>query len=257
MRSFERDILLLLLAAAAGSVDAWSYFGLGHAFVANMTGNTVLLGVALSHTFRLDVAPPAIALSSYAFGVILGALFTGALITRRSSVSPKDSSPLWPRRISLVLGLEGALLTAAAVEWSRVYTAPSPLILHLLLSISAVALGLQSAAMLQLRIPGIITTYISGTWTSLVTGLTRLFTGRTPSSSGSISWEERLLMQGAVLAVYLGAAVSSGYLFGHAKGLVGVIPAPCVVAVALYGAFRRDSLELSPKPSTGADRAHR
>lgn len=39
----------MLLATAAGSLDGWSYFGLGHAFVANMTGNTVLLGMSLAH----------------------------------------------------------------------------------------------------------------------------------------------------------------------------------------------------------------
>lgn len=47
MRRSERDALLLMLAIAAGSADGWSYFGLGHAFVANMTGNTVLLGIAV------------------------------------------------------------------------------------------------------------------------------------------------------------------------------------------------------------------
>jgi uncharacterized membrane protein YoaK (UPF0700 family) len=40
VRRIERDLLLLLLAVAAGSADGWSYFGLGHAFVANMTGTT-------------------------------------------------------------------------------------------------------------------------------------------------------------------------------------------------------------------------
>ena len=37
---------LALLTAVAGVGDAISYLGLGHVFVANMTGNTVLLGIA-------------------------------------------------------------------------------------------------------------------------------------------------------------------------------------------------------------------
>jgi uncharacterized membrane protein YoaK (UPF0700 family) len=41
MASVGRDVRLLVLAASAGSADAWSYFGLGRAFVANMTGNTI------------------------------------------------------------------------------------------------------------------------------------------------------------------------------------------------------------------------
>jgi uncharacterized membrane protein YoaK (UPF0700 family) len=44
----ERDSRLLALTWAAGSVDAISYLGLGHVFTAMMTGNTVLLGLALA-----------------------------------------------------------------------------------------------------------------------------------------------------------------------------------------------------------------
>ena len=40
--------MLLVLTLAAGSVDAISYLGLGHVFTAMMTGNTVLLGLALA-----------------------------------------------------------------------------------------------------------------------------------------------------------------------------------------------------------------
>ena len=43
----RRNKLLLLLTCAAGYVDAVSYLQLGHVFTANMTGNTVLLGLSL------------------------------------------------------------------------------------------------------------------------------------------------------------------------------------------------------------------
>ena len=43
----RRDLLLLGLTWAAGFVDAVSYLGLGNVFTANMTGNTMLLGIAL------------------------------------------------------------------------------------------------------------------------------------------------------------------------------------------------------------------
>jgi uncharacterized membrane protein YoaK (UPF0700 family) len=43
-----RESMLLLLTLAAASVDAISYLGLGHVFTAMMTGNTVLLGLALA-----------------------------------------------------------------------------------------------------------------------------------------------------------------------------------------------------------------
>ena len=41
------NLLLALLACAAGAVDALSFLRLGDVFTANMTGNTVLLGIAV------------------------------------------------------------------------------------------------------------------------------------------------------------------------------------------------------------------
>ena len=39
-------IALVLLTVATGFIDAASYLGLGHVFVANMTGNVVFFGFA-------------------------------------------------------------------------------------------------------------------------------------------------------------------------------------------------------------------
>ena len=50
-------------------------------------------------------------------------------------------------------------------------TAPN---LNLLLATVALAIGMQSGAMVQLKIPGIVTTYITGTWTTMLSGLVRL-----------------------------------------------------------------------------------
>ena len=91
MRAGERDLLLLMLAVSAGSADGWSYLGIGHAFVANRTGNTVLLGVEI-FGHGGDLLHPAIAIGCYAAGVI-GA----ALLTR--NVREGDS---WPRNPEFV-----------------------------------------------------------------------------------------------------------------------------------------------------------
>ena len=47
-RRHGRDALLLILTWAAGNVDAIGYLALGCVFTANMTGNTVLLGLHLA-----------------------------------------------------------------------------------------------------------------------------------------------------------------------------------------------------------------
>src|SRR2546426_11534556 len=43
-----RDTRILVLTWVAGLTDAISYLGLGHVFTAMMTGNTVLLGLAIA-----------------------------------------------------------------------------------------------------------------------------------------------------------------------------------------------------------------
>jgi uncharacterized membrane protein YoaK (UPF0700 family) len=232
MHRSERDVLLLLLAVAAGSADGWSYFGLGHAFVANMTGNTVLLGVAVF--LQGDLLHPGISLIGYIAGAALAAFLTRKV---------REGSS-WPRAVSYTLALESALLAAAAVAWALVGrhaaqpgSTPG---LNLLLGCVALAIGIQSGAMLQLRIPGIVTTYITGTWTNLTSGLTRFLTRQQHRPrQEKIEYEERLIMQGGILCAYLLSAISTGLLFRYSRLTVGALPAISALLVAVYGITHR------------------
>ncbi len=240
MRTVERDVLLGVLAVSAGSADGWSFFGLGHAFVANMTGNTVFLGMSI---FQKHGEPShfLISLACYAVGVIIGSLLT-------RNIQAESNSDLWPRAISRTVLLEAFLLVLAEAGWistqmhvhltlsSRFISIP----LGLLLGTVAFAIGLQSAAMLQLKIPGIVTTYISGTWTALMSGLVRV---KSDTSYQEHKFEQRLLMQAAILAVYFLSAVLSGCLFRYVPAGVGALPALSVLFVAAYGLIRH-----SPAP---------
>ncbi len=231
MASVERDVRLLILAASAGSADAWSYFGFGHAFVANMTGNTVLLGLAV---FQLhgDWLHPVISLGSYAAGTMIGSRLT-------EKVQP---GAVWPKAISRTLMLEALLLLAAEAGWIGIHLnishAPS---LDLLLGTVALAIGMQSSAMVQLKIPGIVTTYITGTWTTMLSGLVRFLSQKGRQAPGQdLQWEERLLMQAGVLSVYFLSAVLTGWLFRYRPILVGALPASSLLLVALHGLIYND-----------------
>jgi uncharacterized membrane protein YoaK (UPF0700 family) len=227
MASVERDVRLLVLAASAGSADAWSYFGLGRAFVANMTGNTVILGLAVFQDHG-DMLHPAIALGCYAAGAMLGSLFTGG-------VRP---GTVWARAISWTLMLEALLLLAAEAGWIAIHLhinhSPS---LELLLATLALAIGMQSGAMVQLKIPGIVTTYITGTWTTMLTGLVR---PKGQEEQQTQETEKRLAMQAAVLTAYFLSAVLAGWLFRHLPLAVGVLPGLSVLLVAVHGLINND-----------------
>jgi uncharacterized membrane protein YoaK (UPF0700 family) len=133
--------------------------------------------------------------------------------------------------------MESFLLAAGAVAWA--YGAdhlggPGPALRHGLVAVAAMALGLQSSAMQSLKLPGIVTTYITGTWTTLVAGLSRLVTGK-KSDAGV---KTQLMMQAAVLTAYCASAAFSGLLFRLWRPGLGVLPAAAVTMVALYGLTR-------------------
>jgi uncharacterized membrane protein YoaK (UPF0700 family) len=64
--------LLIVLTGVTGLVDAVSYLGVGHVFVANMTGNVALLGFALSGATGLSIAASLVALAGFLAGAVAG-----------------------------------------------------------------------------------------------------------------------------------------------------------------------------------------
>lgn len=233
MRTGERDLLLMVLAVSAGSADGWSYFGIGHAFVANMTGNTVLLGVAVFG--RATVLHPGIAIGCYAAGVMFASLLTRHL---------REGDP-WPRSISATLLLESMLMFGTEMAWIAILHHPASdgqfavPARNALLGSVAFAVGMQSGAMVQLKIPGVVTTYITGTWTSLVNGVVHFASRRqrTPARQ-KIALEERLLLQGAILAAYFLAAMLTGWILENLPAAAGALPATAVFIVAIFGLAR-------------------
>lgn len=224
MRPSQRDILLILLAITSGSADGWSFFGLGHVFVANMTGNTVLLGVAVFGENH-DVIHPMVALGSYAFGVAIGTILT-------RNVKPGST---WARAVSWVLLLEALFLIVAEAGWFALRGRPHSAERSLLIACIAIGIGLQSGGMLPLRLPGIVTTYISGTWTTLVSGLVLVSQPdqkRVPHDK--TAFEERLLLQIVFLAFYFLAALLAGFILRYVRLLMGAICVLPILIVVTY-----------------------
>jgi uncharacterized membrane protein YoaK (UPF0700 family) len=136
----ERPPALVALAVASGTADAISYLGLGHVFVANMTGNTVLLGIALATGKGGDGLRSGLSLAGFCIGVAIGAM----LVRRRSVVAPLALE------VVVLAGLLGGWLAAGSH--------------YVLIPIAACAMGLQSAAIASSGAE-VATTYITGTIT--------------------------------------------------------------------------------------------
>src|SRR6185312_13646928 len=138
--------------------------------------------------------------------------------------------------ISLTLFLEALLLLAVEAMWIDIKSAPQTDLRNAMLGVVSFGIGMQSGAMLRLQIPGIVTTYITGTWTTLVSGLVRLGASREPPPSGRLSFEERLILQGAFLATYFLSALATGWLFHFHRMAAGALAAVPLLIAATYGA---------------------
>jgi uncharacterized membrane protein YoaK (UPF0700 family) len=83
---FRREILLTLTTIQTGILDAAIYASLGRVFVANMTGNIVLLGLAIATLrFDADFLPTCVSLVAF----FIGGMLTGILerLTRQQDGS--------------------------------------------------------------------------------------------------------------------------------------------------------------------------
>src|SRR5258707_3839039 len=65
-------LALIGLTVVAGTVDAVSYLGLGHVFVANMTGNVVFLGFVAGGAVEFSVALSLHPIPAFSLGAVPG-----------------------------------------------------------------------------------------------------------------------------------------------------------------------------------------
>lgn len=223
----NRDVMILLLAWAAGSVDAISYLALGHVFTANMTGNTLLMGMNAGQGKGVEALRSAVALIGYLSGVAIGALLAKS----------GEKRAKWSAGITATLALETVVLGGFALAWYFTGAAEQSKPWYALIAISGVTMGLQSVAVRQLGIPGIVTTYITGTLTSLVSGfVSHLRKIKYASEEGSVQnstgldWERKELLQLGVFVADAAAAVSVGVMHAQHSFLMTVSP---VVALAI------------------------
>jgi uncharacterized membrane protein YoaK (UPF0700 family) len=161
-----RNGRILLLGWTAGCIDAIGYLGLGRVFTANMTGNTVLLGVALGQGETPEILRATIALAGFALGVALG-----AVVVRRQPEHKSLIQKRWSTSVNLALVLEWTILLIFGVSWYLAGPDLNDPVKYILIMLSVVAMGLQSAAVEQLGVVGISTTYLTGTLTSFVAEL--------------------------------------------------------------------------------------
>lgn len=238
----RRRATVLLFTWAAGSVDAITYLR-AHVFTANMTGNSVLLGLAIGQGMAGAVGKSVVALVSFIVGVAVGALLAG-------TGGDKVRTFTAVRREVFV---EAAVMVGFAVAC----LAPTPASFHstaiLVIATSGVAMGMQSAAVKRLSIPGIATTYITGTITSLFSGLVSHWFSqarrpRHEAPHSSPSMRHALGLQAQVFFSYSIAALVSAVLHSHWPYLTAFLPLAAITSIAIYMSVAKPAAQVTAMP---------
>jgi uncharacterized membrane protein YoaK (UPF0700 family) len=158
-----RQVLVVALAALSGATDAVGLLALGGAFTSVMTGNLVLLGTASTTADGALALSSGTAVLAFCLGVALGTLLAG---------TPQPGDGVWPARVTTALAVEGALFAGYATGWWVTGADRGAAATLLLLATTAVALGVQSSTVQRFGVPGLSTTFLTGTLTGIVVRLT-------------------------------------------------------------------------------------
>ena len=106
---YLRNTLLVALASLSGFMDTISFIGLD-VFASVLTGNTVLLGLAISTGNLLNVIVSLVAIMGFIGGVALG--------NRLAEPDLEFQRKIWPTTVTRALMVEGIFLAQASYHSS-------------------------------------------------------------------------------------------------------------------------------------------
>lgn len=208
--------LMLALTFSTGIIDAVGYLGLDRVFTGNMTGNVVILGMALTGADDLPVLGPVLALA----GFMVGAAIAGRLL--------RDLAAGWSTSTTVVFAVVGLTLVGSAVTLIAVVDPPEPVLLAVT-TVLGLAMGAQAGAARHIAVKDVTTVVV----TSTITGLAAdsVFGARTTAHP----WRRRL----AAIAL-IGAGATVGALALHVHLAFGIaLSAVITFAVAAFGHLAR------------------
>jgi uncharacterized membrane protein YoaK (UPF0700 family) len=177
-----RQQLMTLIAIAltfiSGAMDVASFTRLGNVFTSVMTGNIVLWGLAVARGSLSLASHTAVSIAGYIAGVAGGTWIAYRVRTASPDAAEEPGDDAGPARavsrdVRWALRVELVLLAGFAVGWEISGASPAGWAQFCLLAIAAAAMGVQSAAVKDVGLDHVSTTYLTGTLTGLVSSLVR------------------------------------------------------------------------------------
>jgi uncharacterized membrane protein YoaK (UPF0700 family) len=202
--------LMLALTFSTGVVDAVGYLGLDRVFTGNMTGNVVILAMALTGADGLPIVGPLIALGMF----LVGAAISGRVL--------RTLTAGWSTRTTVLLTVVAVLLTVAAV----VAFATDDLVKPVALAVTGalgLAMGMQAGAARHIGVKDVTTVVVTSTLVGLA------FDSRFGGGGGQ-PWFRRA---GAIVLIGAGAATGALLLRAHIGLGMGAAALITIVVVIL------------------------
>jgi uncharacterized membrane protein YoaK (UPF0700 family) len=177
---------MIALTFVTGILDVVGYLDLGKVFTGNMTGNIVVLGMAIAGAPGLHVAGPLFAFIGFA----LGALVAGVALRR--------SVDGWSRTHALLLTAGAGIALAVGITL-LVGGRPTLALSTILAPLIAVQMGSQAMVARHLAVKDMTTVVVTSTLVSLA------------GESLTQGWRGAVLNRrlGAIVAILAGAAVGA------------------------------------------------
>jgi uncharacterized membrane protein YoaK (UPF0700 family) len=237
-------MLALALTWAAGGIDAIGYLTLLYIYTANMSGNSVALGIHTAQGVWVGVARRAYPVGTFFCGLVLG----GAIV---------EAARRRGHRSALGVALAGeAVCVAAFVSLAELWLGnrgqvppDAPWMFACLVGLAAAAMGMQNGALRRIRATAEFRTYVTGTLLNCAEALVDLLFWLTGRLRG---WRKprrlarlravirsrapfrRWRLAGSIWVAYLLGAISSTILL-HVCGLAAAgVPLAIIIAVAAF-----------------------
>ena len=145
--------LMLALTFSTGVVDAVGYLGLDRVFTGNMTGNVVILGMALAGADGLPVIGPVIALLCF----MLGAVIAGRVL--------RPIKEGWTHRSTSLLTVVAAIMVGLAVTLLLYGGTPPKPQEYVVTALLAIAMGVQAGTARHIAVKDVTTVVVTSTIT--------------------------------------------------------------------------------------------
>ncbi len=207
--------LMLALTFSTGVVDAVGYLGLDRVFTGNMTGNVVILAMALADpSSKLPIIGPVVALAFFLGGAaIAGRVFRGL------------KAGWYPQTTALLVCVAALLITAGTLAFAVAHR-PEPVNL-VITGAMGLAMGTQAGSARHIGVADVTTVVVTSTLVGLA------FDSRFGGGKEKHPWAQRA---GAILLIGAGAGTGAVLLhwgIGFGLTLAAVITAAVVALGAL------------------------